>query len=111
MDSREPFVNSGLVTYAWVIGVSIWGGIVSYFDKKEAFNAMRLMAHLSSSSFAGLMTFFACQYGKVPGPLTGVLCGVAAHMGTPALIKLSLKLKLVRQFFAETPEEEKKETK
>jgi hypothetical protein len=105
---KEPFVNSGIVTYAWVIGISLWGGIVSYFDKKEPFNMVRLIAHLSSSSFAGLMTFFLCQYGNMPGPLTGVLCGVAAHMGTPALIKLAMRLKYVRQFFAESPDEEKK---
>lgn len=94
MDSKEQFLTSGYVTYLWVMGVSIWGGLVSYAEKKEPFNLVRLLAHLSSSSFAGLMTFYLCQYGNVPEPLTGVFCGVAAHMGTPAL----LKMKIVRQF-------------
>jgi hypothetical protein len=94
MEPKEPFITAGIVTYLWVIGVSLWGGLVSYFDKKEKFSWVSLFAHLSSSSFAGLMTFFLCQYGHVPGPLTGVLCGVAAHMGTPAL----LKMKIIRQF-------------
>jgi hypothetical protein len=94
MEPKEPFITAGIVTYLWVIGVSLWGGLVSYFDKKEKFSWVSLFAHLSSSSFAGLMTFFLCQYGHVPGPLTGVLCGVAAHMGTPAL----LKMKIIKQF-------------
>lgn len=101
MDSKEPFLNSGLLTYAWVLGVSVWGGLTSYFEKKEPFSWLNLIAHLSSSSFAGLMTYFLCQYGGVPGPLTGVFCGVASHLGTPALIKLAMKAKFVRQFFDE----------
>jgi hypothetical protein len=107
MELKEPFSNSGYIGFAWVVGISVWGGLVSFFDKKEPFSWIRLIGHLMSSSFAGLMTFFACQYGNLPGPLTGILCGVAAHMGTPALINLAMKLKVVRQFFAEAPEEKK----
>lgn len=94
MDAKEQLLNSTTFTYAWVIGVSIWGGLVSFFEKKEPFSFMRLVAHLTSSSFAGLMTYYLCQYGHVPEPLTGVFCGVAAHMGTPAL----LRMKIIRQF-------------
>ena len=93
---KEQFVASGWLTYLWVLGVSFWGGIVSFFEKKdEPFKWAKLCAHLSSAGFAGLMTLYVCQYGNVPAPLTGVFCGVAAHMGTPAL----LRLKVVRQFF------------
>jgi hypothetical protein len=94
MDSKEQLLTSATFTYLWVIGVSLWGGLVSYFEKKEPFSFKQLFAHLSSASFAGLMTFYLCQYGHVPEPLTGVFCGVAAHMGTPAL----LKMKIIRQF-------------
>lgn len=95
MESKESFLTSGYLTYAWVVGVSLWGGLVSYFEKKEPFAWLHLFAHLLSSSFAGLMTYYLCQAGSVPEPLTGVFCGVAAHMGTPAL----LKIKVIRQFF------------
>lgn len=88
--------NSGWVTYVWVVAISIWGGIVSYFGKNVKFTWASLVAQLSSSSFAGLMTAFACQYAGISGPLMGVFCGVAAHMGTPALINLAMKLKFVR---------------
>lgn len=91
---KGAILESSIVTYAWVLGVSLWGGLVSYFEKKEPFSLLRLTAHLSSSSFAGMMTFYICEYGNVPAPLIGVFCGVAAHMGTPAL----LKLKIIKQF-------------
>ena len=95
MDStKESLLTSGVLTYVWVVGVSLWGGLVSFLEKKDPFSWIRLFAHLMSSSFAGLMTFYLCQAGSVPEPLTGALCGVAAHMGTPAL----LKMKVIRQF-------------
>ena len=93
---KGQIVDTWWLTYFWVVGVSLWGGIVSFCEKKgEAFSWGKLFAHLSSASFAGLMTFYICQYGNVPEPLIGVFCGIAAHLGTPAL----LKLKVVRQFF------------
>lgn len=95
MDSKEHFLTAtSTFTYLWVIGVSLWGGLVSYFEKKDPFSLMTLIAHLSSASFAGVMTYYLCVFGGVPEPLTGVFCGVAAHMGTPAL----LKMKIIRQF-------------
>jgi hypothetical protein len=95
MDGKTQILDYGWITYLWVVGVSLWGGVVSFFEKKdEPFSGVRLFAHLSSASFAGMMTFYICQYGNVPEPLTGVFCGVAAHMGTPAL----LRMKVIRQF-------------
>lgn len=92
---REQIIDSGWLTYLWVVGVSLWGGLVSYFEKKgEPFSWVRLFAHLMSSSFAGMMTLYICQYGHISEPLTGALCGVAAHMGTPAL----LRMRIIRQF-------------
>ena len=80
--------------------ISTWGGVVHYLNDKSKtpFSWRDLMANLLSSSFAGVVTFLACQYAHVPGPLTGVLCAVAGHMGTPALIQLSMRLKVVRNF-------------
>jgi hypothetical protein len=90
VDAKEPFLNTSLFTYLWVIGISLWGGAVSYLEKREPFTWLKFFAHISSASFAGLMTFFLCDYGHVSGPLTGVLCGVAAHMGTPLLLRMKL---------------------
>lgn len=96
VDASKLF--QGWTAYLGVIAISLWGGIVRFLESKEAFSWRNLVAQLSSSSFAGMLTFFACQYANVNGPLTGVLCGVAAHMGTPALIALASKLKVVKNF-------------
>jgi len=93
--------HSGWLTYLGIMAISLWGGLVSYFEKRSTFSWKTLIAHLSSSSFAGMMTFFACEYAGISGPLTGVLCGVAAHMGTPALIRFAMKLKIVRDVLAD----------
>jgi len=88
--------HSGWVTYLGVMLLSLWGGLVSYFDRRDKFSWRTLTAHLLSSSFAGMMTFFACEYAGISGPLTGVFCGVAAHMGTPALIRFAKRARAVR---------------
>lgn len=99
--------NNEVVTYLWVAGTTFWGGLVSYFDKKEPFSWRKFFAHLSSSAFASLMVALLCQATGVTGPMMGVLCGVAAHMGTPAIIKLMMKNKSIKAFF--DFEEEKKD--
>ncbi len=98
---KDGLFTSGWITYAGVLGISIWGGLVSYMDKGRKFTWRSLIAQLSSSAFAGVLVFFACQYANISGPLTGVLIGVGSHMGTPALIALAMKLKVVRNLLAD----------
>ena len=101
---QEFFANSEWLTYLMVLGISIWGGAVSYFERGRKFSWRTFIAQISSSSFAGLMVLYSCQYAGIKGPLIGVLCGVAGHMGTPALIKLAMKLKIVRDALGEKEE-------
>lgn len=102
----EKVFESEWITYLWVFGMSIWGGMVSFFDSKEQFSWVRLAAHLTSSSFAGMMMFYLCQYMHVPEPLTGMACGVAAHMGTSALVKLLMKSKALKSVFESEDKEQ-----
>ena len=106
IDNLEPkdglFFGYGWLTYLGVLVISFWGGIVSYMNRQITFSWVSLVAHLLSASFAGLMTFFACEYAHITGPLVGVLCGVASHMGTPALIALFMKMPVVKGFFENT---------
>lgn len=92
----DKVLHSWWLPYLGVLTISFWGGMVRFLESKEAFSWKNLIAQLSSSSFAGMLTFLACQYANINGPLTGVLCGICAHMGTPALIALAMKLKIVR---------------
>lgn len=91
---KEQILDSWWFTYVWVMVISLWGGLVSFFEKKEPFSWVRLFAHLLSASFAGMMTYYICKAGGIEGPLVGAICGVASHMGTPAL----LRMKVIRQF-------------
>lgn len=105
----DALSNNEVVTYLWVAGTTFWGGLVSYFDKKEPFKWRNLIAHMSSAAFASLMVALAYQAsGAAPGPIMGVLCGIAAHMGTPAIIKLLKKNKSVAAFFGTEDEEKEK---
>ena len=102
-DTKDAFMQSGvLTTYLTLTGLSIYAGITSFLETKEPFGWRRFLAHLTSSSFAGMMTGFACQYVNIGGPLQFVIVGAAAHMGTPAVIKLALKLRVVRRFLEDT---------
>lgn len=95
---KDGLFTSGWITYAGVLGISIWGGLVSYFERKGKFSWKNLTAHLMSSAFAGMMVYMGCEYAGISGPLAGLLCGVSAHMGTPALIAIAKKSKTVRVF-------------
>lgn len=108
LTAKQELLQSGVMTYIGVMGISIWAGITSYFDKKEKFKWSGFIAHISSASFAGMMTFFGCDYAGISGPLMGVLCGVSAHMGTPALINLAMRSKLVRGFLVSPDDKEDK---
>lgn len=105
---KDSIFNSELVTYVVVMLSTVAGGLNSFFSKAEQFSWRKLAIHLCSSSFAGMMTFLLCQEAGISGPLTGVFCGVAAHMGTPALIALLMKSKAIKTFF-ETGQQEKAE--
>ena len=101
----DVFFNSGWLTYLGVLAISTWGGVVSYMNSSTKFSWASLFAQLSSSSFAGLMAYWGCQYSGISGPLTGVLIGVASHMGTPALINLAMRFKPVRNFLSDEGEQ------
>lgn len=88
----------GWMAYVGIVALSLWGGVVRFLQSKETFSWRSLMAQLSSSSFAGLMVYFGCQYANLNGPLTGAACGMASYMGTPAIIALAMRLKVVKNF-------------
>jgi hypothetical protein len=103
-DIKDPLFHhsNGWITYVSVFAISMWGGIVSYFGKREKFSWRNFFAHLMSSGFAGFLTFWACEASGITGPLLGVLCGVAAHMGTPAIIRLAKRSKFVKDILEGT---------
>lgn len=93
----EIFLHTGWLNYLAVMAISLWGGLVSYFGKKRKFQWGEFIAHQASASFAGLLAFFACEHANVTGPLMGIVIGVVGYSGTPALVRMLMKLKDVQR--------------
>ncbi len=94
MPEKDPF-NYTLITYGWVFMLSMWGGVVSFFQKvrdgkTRASNIMEFFGELSTSAFVGLATFYLCEFGNVDRLLTAVLVAVSGHMGTKAVYLLEM---------------------
>jgi hypothetical protein len=81
----------GLITYAWVVALSAWGGTVRFIRKIKAGEMNLKQASLTffgeviTSAFAGVITFYACEVGSLSQLATAIFVGVAGHMGGRAL--------------------------
>lgn len=87
MSLKDP-QNYSIFTYLWVIGLSVWAGIVSYFRKLRAglrFSLMEFIGEVVTSGFVGLLTYWLCEYAGIEQPLNAVLVGISAHMGSRAI--------------------------
>lgn len=90
MIDKDPSTYSAL-TYAWVIGLSTWAGIVSFLRKMRAgevkiFNITQFIGEIVTSGFVGVMTFFLCEYAGFSQLLTAALVGISGHMGSRAIM-------------------------
>lgn len=82
-----------LLTYAWVFGISILGGVVNFVRKvrdgeTRAFRFTEFLGEIVTSGFAGLITFYLCKAGGIGELMTAVFVGVAGHMGSRAIFRL-----------------------
>lgn len=82
------------LTYLWVCVVSAWGGMVRFLnqmrEKRESFgDAMwTLAAGLVSSTFVGLLTFFACEAAGFDKMATAICVAITGHMGAQGIAAL-----------------------
>ncbi len=92
MPEKDPS-NYSLITYLWVLGLSTLGGAVSFARKvregtARAFNLTELVGELITSGFAGLLTFWLCEWSGVSPLLSAVLIGISGHMGSRAIFRM-----------------------
>lgn len=85
-----------LLTWAWVIGLSLLGGFVSFYQKLKAghvraWNFTEFIGELATSAFVGILTFKACNWLKWDPSLTAAVVGITSHMGSRALFKAEAK--------------------
>ena len=73
--------------------LSIWGGTVSHIqrirkDQRNFTLGSEYWMDIVICSFAGLLTYFFCEYANVFGWLRAILISISAHMGTRAIASL-----------------------
>ena len=65
MIDKDPLGYS-VVTYAWVLLLSVWGGVVNFIQRlkrgeAKAHNIVELIGELVISAFVGIVTFYLCD--------------------------------------------------
>ena len=96
MLEKDPS-NYEWFTYAWVILISMWGGVVSFMNKVTAgsarpFNLAEFIGEISTSGFVGVLTFWLCESTQVDKLLSAALVGVAGHMGSRAIFLIERRV-------------------
>lgn len=84
-----------LITFAWVMGLSAWGGAIGYihkiFQHKLKFSIWRFLGELSISAFVGVITFLLCDSADFGWETTAAFVGISGHMGARAIFVLEDK--------------------
>ena len=91
MPEKDP-TSYSLITYAWVTILAAVGGFVNFARKvsrgqARAFNFTELIGELITSGFAGVLTFWICEWANTPPLIGAVMIGISGHMGSRAIFK------------------------
>lgn len=89
MSEKGPAAYS-LFTYLWVFGLAMLGGLVSFMRKARQghtrwFNLAELVGEIVTAAFAGVLTFWVCEWSGIDPLLTAAFVGVSGHMGSRAV--------------------------
>jgi hypothetical protein len=86
---KDPLTYD-LITYAWVVLLSVWGGVAGYVRKLRngqitRFSITEIIGDVVVSAFVGVMTFFVCESADIPPMISAAFIGISAHMGSRAI--------------------------
>lgn len=89
-DTLKVPLSYSLRDYGLILAVSLLGGIVKWFAKVKngeapAWGIFQMIGELGTSAFAGLITFWLCEWWNFPQLLTIALVAICGHMGTTAI--------------------------
>lgn len=95
--------NYEAITYAWVLVLSLWGGISGYVRKikggNSRFSLSELIGELCVSGFVGVLTFLLCESAQITPLLSAAFVGISGHMGSRSILILEKLLEnKVKQF-------------
>ena len=90
MPEKDPS-NYEFMTYLWVVGLSAWGSVVQVLrratsDMPLAKKVQFIVAEIIISTFAGMVTFFLCEWSNLDKMLAAALIAISGHMGARAII-------------------------
>ncbi len=89
--ARTP-ESFSILTYGWVLGLSVLGGAASFARKVKqgharAWNFAEFLGEVVISALAGLITFFLCEWSNFSPLLSAALIAIAGHMGSRAIFR------------------------
>ena len=81
-----------VVTYVWVVALSIWGGVVSFYRKIKSgharpFNIIEFVGEIATSALVGLITFYLAESANIDQVMTAALVAISGHMGSRLLFQ------------------------
>jgi hypothetical protein len=87
--AKDPFAYP-VKWYGLVLGISVLGGFVTWVRKVRrgqlvGAHIRELIGDLTTSAFAGLLTFWFCESMNVSPIITASMTGIAGHMGSRAI--------------------------
>lgn len=87
--AKDP-LSYPLRQWLLVLGLALFGGLASWVGKVRTgkvaiHNLPSLVGELAIAAFAGLMTFFVCEYLAFTPILTAAMVGMSGHMGGRAV--------------------------
>lgn len=92
MIEKDPFTYP-LITYIWVLGLAVVGGIVGHLNRMRKFRLGAFLIDIISSGFIGLLTFWLCEASDFSQYMTAALVGISGHMGSRAWFELENALR------------------
>lgn len=80
------------LTYGWVLVLSVWGGLISFYRKCQSgharcFNLIEFVGEIATSALVGLITFWMAESAHINQVTTAALVAVSGHMGSRLLFQ------------------------
>lgn len=89
MPEKDPLTYD-LLTWGWVLILSVWGGVVNFMKKlrdgdTRLFKLTELIGEIATSGFVGVLTFMLCESTDIDRMMEAVLVGISGHMGAKTI--------------------------
>lgn len=98
----------GLSTYCWVIVTALTGGATSLVGRLRKITWLEVGGELIVSAFAGVITFWLCEYLEIHQLASAALVGIVGHMGSRGMNTLErLGMRILKGKLRVTVEEDK----